>query len=129
MDSIMYDLRKKCEVGDQIKAETTRGTVSGILTYLNLYGFEVLISGKKIWSSKRNVKWVSSHEVTAPVQLVEKRKEDFDIHKIDPRYAANVNPENNPDYDKIRNQHRVDNKEEFLSVYPDCGTDGPGIWC
>lgn len=131
MDSIMYDLKKKCELGDQIKAETTHGTISGVLTYLNSYGFEVMTSGKKIWNSKRNVKWVSSHEVTVPVQLVEKRKDDFDIYKINPHYAADFNPETNPDLDidKIRKQHRDNNKEEFLNVYPDVSFEDSHVIC
>ena len=124
----MYQLIKlKYEIGDRLRIESEDGTIEGIMISFCNYEITLLTSGNKVWKRKNagchsvNTKYVRMHRIKS-VELVEKKKPDFDLDVVD-EYKY-YHDRNTPKIDwnektEIRRKRRELDKANFKEVYKD----------
>ena len=123
---VQQKINSQYRPGDKIKIVVNDQIVVGILLRCESYIY-LLTEGKKVWGNCQNVKEFSVGKVKS-MQLLEAKKDSFNIDEIDPtnRYHPNKYHEEDDYWYKktaYRKQCRMKNQQQFMQVYPNVPFD------
>lgn len=125
--SVIYSQNKYHLYGSYDRMDEWLGceNIEGTVLAIDKYDMAILIKGRKVWANERNVRRLCYTHIVS-ISLTKKVSEGFDLQSIAPTFVNKERITLKDIYghnDKVRGQ----NKEQFLSLYPEVDFDNSHI--
>lgn len=120
-DYMMSKIRSDYQPGDTVQIATNNKISIGIFLGISGGHVNLLIKGKKVWNSCKNVEKCRIKDIKS-MYLLDAKEDPFDMNEVDPLNEYHMGhgcADNDNWYKKPNSERRSRDQQQFAKVYPD----------